>query len=63
MIPAAVAKQLSLDIPVAPPATVIGDKARLEQVFFNLLGNAIKFTPEGGRVAVQVARSRAASWP
>lgn len=32
------------------PVTIFGDEARLQQIFWNLLTNAIKFTPEGGEV-------------
>ena len=53
------ARQRSLEYRFEAPAEalpVYGDRVRLEQVFGNLLTNAVKYTPAGGRVTLRAAR-------
>jgi heavy metal sensor kinase len=50
---AAQEKGIGLNLDLPGPCPVRGDADRLRQLFFNLLDNAIKYTPTGGTVAVR----------
>jgi two-component system CheB/CheR fusion protein len=57
MLPQANSKEIDLHVSLDPSAgAVVGDPARLQQVVTNVLVNAIKFTPSGGRVDIRLER-------
>ena len=53
--PRAKTAQVSLEFDFALTPTVKADRVRLGQVFDNLISNAIKFTPPGGRVGLKIS--------
>lgn len=61
ILPTAQAKSIQLEVRLeAIESVVSGDPDRLRQVFWNILANAVKFTPKGGRVQVHLRADESA---
>jgi PAS domain S-box-containing protein len=55
-LPVAQAKSIAIDVQVPPEGVpVVADRKRVEQIFTNLLNNALKFTTKGGRIEVNAS--------
>jgi len=54
-VPAALRRRIDLGFEPAPrPVTIDGEAGRLRELLDNLIDNAVRYTPEGGRVTVRV---------
>ena len=58
----ALQKQVKLQMNLPPKVMIYGDKHMLGQVFGNLLGNSLKFTPPNGTVMVDLIEEQSTHW-
>ena len=59
------AKQHGHTLTYTPPESlplIVGDRSRLEQVMMNVIGNAVKYTPDGGHIAITAGSTEAEVW-
>ena len=50
--------QVSMNVDREIPEIITADERKLKQILYNLLANAVKFTPDGGTIVLSVLRSR-----
>ncbi|HIS00902.1 MAG TPA: HAMP domain-containing protein [Candidatus Excrementavichristensenella intestinipullorum] len=55
--PLAEKRDIRLEVTVKDKIETTGDAQKLSQVFYNLMDNAIKYTPEGGFVKAEISRN------
>jgi two-component system sensor histidine kinase VicK len=53
--------EMSLEIGENLP-DILGDRSRIEQVLLNIISNAVRYTPEGGRISVRAGREDDTVW-
>jgi signal transduction histidine kinase len=58
LAPVAQSRDIVLRIEGASALTVDGDRGQLERAFSNVIDNALKFSPAGGTVRIQLGRAR-----
>jgi signal transduction histidine kinase len=60
--PAAQAGDITLDFSAESPLRLTGDRLRLGQLLDNVISNALKFTPPGGRVSIRTSRTNGSAF-